>query len=546
MEITAIVFRIYRRWQTVQKKAFMKSLLIIFLVIYSVCRLYGQTTINSFTPDSGSVGTLITITGTNLSSPTSVTIGGKATIIVSNTETTLMAMVMPGTISGVISLTTTTGSASSASNFMVTSTSHPSLQQGGKLTGTDAVGDAFGDVNQGFSVSLSADGNTAIVGGIYDSGGFGAAWVYTRIGNTWTQQGSKLVGSGAKVTAFQGYSVSLSADGNTAIVGGPDDNLNVGAAWVFTRSGSTWTQQGSKLVGTGVIGSAGSHQGCSVSLSADGNTAIVGGYADNLGIGAAWVYTCSGNTWTQQGSKLVGTSVNGYAEQGFSVSLSADGNTAIVGGPYDNSNVGAAWVYTRTGSTWIQQGNKMVGTGAIGNAYQGTSVSLSADGNTAILGGSGDNSDIGAAWVFARNGSTWSQQGSKLVGTGASINSLQGRSVSLSADGSTAIMGGPDHNTYSSVGAAWIFTSTATHNTAVTNILAGMPNIFPNPTKGLVTLDIPDGKVTVLDMEGKVLYEKTLGKDKTIDLTKYNSGIYIFILKTKDAVYQYKIIKTRL
>jgi pimeloyl-ACP methyl ester carboxylesterase len=77
-------------------------------------------------------------------------------------------------------------------------------------------------------VSLSGDGNTAIVGGAKDNGGVGAAWVWTRSGGVWTQQGTKLVGSGA--------AVALSADGNTAIVGGANDNGGVGAAWVFAAS----------------------------------------------------------------------------------------------------------------------------------------------------------------------------------------------------------------------------------------------------------------------------------------------------------------------
>ena len=202
--------------------------------------------------------------------------------------------------------------------------------------------------------------------------------------------------------AGQGFSVALSADGNTAIVGGPYDNSNIGAAWVFTRSGGVWTQQGNKLVGTGAVGNAG--QGVSVALSADGNTAIVGGPGDNSDTGAAWVFTRSGGVWTQQGNKLVGTGAVGIADQGFSVALSADGNTAIVGGPVDNSSTGAAWVYTRSGGVWTQQGSKLVGTGAVGNAGQGYSVALSADGNTAIVGGLGDNSYTGAAWVFTRSG----------------------------------------------------------------------------------------------------------------------------------------------
>src|ERR1035441_9806790 len=105
--------------------------------------------------------------------------------------------------------------------------------------------------------------------------------------------------------------------------------------------------------------------------------------------------------FVQQGGKLVGTGAVGNASQGGSVALSADGNAAIVGGPSDNGGgVGAAWVYTRSGGVWSQQGSKLVGAGAVGSAWQGHSVALSADGNTAIVGGPNDNSDIGAGWAY--------------------------------------------------------------------------------------------------------------------------------------------------
>jgi hypothetical protein len=339
-------------------------------------------------------------------------------------------------------------------------------QQGPKLVGTDAVGAAV----QGFSVALSADGNTAIVGGPCDGrssttacdGAVGAAWVYTRNGGVWTQQGTKLVGTGAVgqngPPPEQGRSVSLSADGNTAIVGGPGDNSQAGVVWIFTLSNGVWAQQGTKLVGTDAVGNA--SQGFSVSLSADGNTAIVGGPGDNMGVGsvwagAAWVFTRSNGVWTQQGTKLVGTGAVGQAQQGSSVSLSADGNTAIVGGPGE----GAAWIYTRSNGVWTQQGDKLVGSGAGGG-----SVALSGDGNTAIVGGPGDNGNAGAAWVYIRSNGVWTQQGNTLVGTGAIGNALQGASVALSGDGNTAIVGGPQDNldptgiSGYAVGATWVFT----------------------------------------------------------------------------------------
>ena len=274
-----------------------------------------------------------------------------------------------------------------------------------------------------------------------------------------TQQGSKLVGTGGVGQAIQGTSVAVSADGNTAIVGGPEDNANTGAVWVFTRSGGVWTQQGDKLVGTGAVGHA--EQGFSVAVSGDGNTAIVGGWADTLSAlptprtGAAWVFTRSGGVWTQQGDKLVGTGAVLPTSQGYSVAVSEDGNTAIVGGPEDNGNTGAAWVFTRAGSVWTQQGDKLVGTGAVVYAGQGSSVAVSKDGDTAILGGWADNHNTGAVWVFTRSGGVWTQQGNKLVGKGRVGQATQGWSVAVSGDGNTAIAGGPSDN--NGAGAAWVF-----------------------------------------------------------------------------------------
>jgi hypothetical protein len=324
-------------------------------------------------------------------------------------------------------------------------------QQGPKLVGAGAVGSA----EQGLSVSLSADGNTAIVGGSTDTNNTGAAWVYARNAGVWTQQGAKLVGTGGVGQTLQGSSVSLSGDGNTAIVGGFGDNGAAGAAWVFTRSGVVWTQQGSKLVGTGASGFGG-EQGFSAALSADGNTAMLGAPGDSSS-GAAWVFTRSAGIWTQQGAKLVGTGiVGGGAGQGNAVFLSGDGNTAIVGGIFDNALSGAAWVFTRSGGVWTQQGPKLVGTGAMGFGLQGSSVSLSGDGNTALVGGPFDNSASGAAWVFNRSGSVWTQQGNKLVST---EGAMLGTSVGLAADGNTAIVGAPLEN---GLGAAWIYSALPT------------------------------------------------------------------------------------
>jgi hypothetical protein len=323
-------------------------------------------------------------------------------------------------------------------------------QQGTKLVGAGPTGSP----NQGSGVAVSADGSTLIVGGPRDAtSSRGAVWFFTRSGGVWSPQGNKLVGPGGTTFDTFGSSTALSADGNTALIGDPDNNSGFGAAWVFVRNGGTWTSQ-AKLVAN----SAG--LGASVALSADGNTALLGGNGDNNNLGAAWVFTRSNGTWTQQG-KLVPGDATGSAYVGSSVSLSADGNTAVIGGPFQQgaggaTNAGATWVFTRTAGAWAQYGNRLFGSGGTASPQQGKSVAISGDGQTILIGGPADGSagpDAGAAWVFVLSNAVWTQQ-EMLIGPGT-VPGNQGTAVSLSGDGNTALIGGPDDG--SNTGATWIW-----------------------------------------------------------------------------------------
>jgi hypothetical protein len=136
----------------------------------------------------------------------------------------------------------------------------------------------------------------------------------------------------------------MSGDGKTAIIGGPNHAANNGAAWVFVNNNGTWTQQAS-LQGTGFTSPA--LQGWSAALSIDGNTALVGGPGDGNGIGSAWTFTRSNGTWTQQ-REFGGTDPVGGPQRGYSVALSGDGNTILLGGPFDTGNqdgTGATWLF---------------------------------------------------------------------------------------------------------------------------------------------------------------------------------------------------------
>jgi hypothetical protein len=364
------------------------------------------------------------------------------------------------------------------------------IQQGAKLVGAGAAGSA----GQGTAVAISKDGNTAAVGGTHDNGNVGATWVYTRSGAAWSQQGVKLVGTGVSGATFQGGALSLSRDGSTLAVG----SGNGSGAWIFVRNGALWSQQ-ARVFGTGGISF--SSQGISVALSDDGNTLIMGGHQDNSLNGAIWVFTRSGSVWTQQGPKLVASDANGQALLGSSVAVSPDGNLAVAGGPFDQTGRGAAWVFARTLGVWAQQGSKIPG--GVSAASAGSSVAVSADGATVLLGALSDvgrvfvrsgatwvpqsptftttagsglqsaavalsadgdmalvaNADAGSVWAFTRRSGAWSQLG-PVVGASDALPSSAinlGGAVSVSADGNTAIFGGTSDN--NGIGAAWILTN---------------------------------------------------------------------------------------
>jgi len=282
---------------------------------------------------------------------------------------------------------------------------NPFTQQGEALRSAEVTEFSY----LGASTALSANGDIALVGAPFYKGGEGAAFVFVRSGSTWTQQ-ARLEGKEASKLAHVGNSVSLSASGETALVGAPENagpsEEFYGATYVFVREGGVWHEQ-AKLIATTGATTKGA-QGSSVSLSASGDTALVGAEKNEesggRAPGAAFVFTRSGSTWSQQGGAVIGKHPTGEVAEGESVALSEDGNTALIGGYRDNISLGAAWAFLRSGSTWSEQ-QKLVGTGSIeATAEQGWSVALSADGLTAISGAQGDHGEQGAAWVFTRAG----------------------------------------------------------------------------------------------------------------------------------------------
>jgi hypothetical protein len=312
----------------------------------------------------------------------------------------------------------------------------------------------IGNGNFGISVAVSGDGGTALVGASNDSGGIGGAWAFARSSGNWRQLGRKLVASGQLTTTGFGLRVALSADGNTALIGGPLESGGAGAARIFVRSGSGWRQT-AKLTPRGEAGRSGF--GESVALSGDSTVALVGAPTDALGAGAAWIFTRSGSTWTQS-SKLTGRGEVGPGRFGVSVALSTDGQIAAVGAPLDANSVGAMWTFVRSGTEWSPQGSKLTVKSGKSQAQFGSSVALSAKGTTALIGAPVDDADVGTAWVFTRSGSEWHQQGKALTTPDKPGTVQFGGSVALSGSGDTALVGGANDNGYVGTGGVWLFT----------------------------------------------------------------------------------------
>jgi hypothetical protein len=290
----------------------------------------------------------------------------------------------------------------------------------------------------GYSVALS--GSTAVVTAPGQNSSTGAVYVYVRSGSTWSQQATLTDPGGARGDQF-GYSVALS--GSTAVVGAPGTNSSTGAAYVFTRSGKTWSQQAS-LTDRG--GATGDDFGWSVALS--GSTAVVAAPGTNTATGAAYVFTRSGKTWSQQATL---TDPGGADDDTFGSSVALSGSTAVVGAIGPDSFTGAAYVFTRSGSTWTQQATLADPGGARGDQF-GYAVALS--GSTALVGAPGTSESAGAAYVFTESGGTWSQQPIPTAGGDGAPGGDIGYAVALS--GSTALVGAPGHD--SRAGTAYVFT----------------------------------------------------------------------------------------
>jgi|GEM_PF-1346552 len=307
-----------------------------------------------------------------------------------------------------------------------------------------AINDFFGD-----SVGISGD---TIVVGAEDHNSTGAAYVYVRSGTTWSLQ-QVLSASDGTSSDFFGSSVAISGD--TVVVGSPLHNGQKGAAYTYVRSGTSWTQQAEL---TASDRANGDYFGSSVAIS--GSTVVVGAQYHNNSAGAAYVFVQSGTTWSQQAEL---TASDGASNDLFGYSAAIDGSTLVIGAYGHNTGKGSAYIYTQSGATWSQQAEM---TASDGTFFDNFGYSVSISGNAVIVGAQENNNSTGAAYIYTRSGTTWSPQ-SKLTASDGTTTDNFGWSVGISGD--TVVVGAVNHN--GGNGAAYVqnwTTSTATVTVAVT------------------------------------------------------------------------------
>jgi hypothetical protein len=377
----------------------------------------------------------------------------------------------------------------------------------------------------GFAVTLSHDGNTLAAGAVYESSkspgvngpqndtslmNAGAVYVFTRAGTTWSQQ-AYVKASTPSASALFGNSLALSGDGNTLGVAAPGESSNAmgingvetdtsmpnaGAVYVFTRSGTSWSQQAyvkaSNTAANAQFGGASGFFGPTLALSGDGSTMAVGALGESSGAttingsqtdtsapsaGAVYVFSRAGTTWSQQAYVKAW---NARANASFGhPALSADGNLLAVGSNGESSaamtingdttdssspSAGAVYTFTRTGTTWTKDAYIKASNTRAGSAF-GVTTAVSSDGNTLAVGAhwetsaaSGLNGDqtnttsnnAGAAFVFKRAAGAWSQL-AYVKASNTTPGILFGDGIAISGD-ATALAVGAWHESSDALG----------------------------------------------------------------------------------------------
>ena len=328
-----------------------------------------------------------------------------------------------------------------------------------KLTAGDGLrGDEFG-------ISVAVDGNTAVIGAYQDDhtddddntiGNAGSAYVFTKVSGVWKQV-AKLTADDGAANDESGYSVAV--DGDTIVVGTHQNDADTndndeGAAYVFTKPASGWADmtQTAKLTAFGAA--AGDEFGISVAV--DGNTILVGAHQNDSDDGAAYVFTKPFTGWadSSETAKLIAS--DAAADDEFGTSVALDGDTAVIGARQDDDNgsqSGSAYVFTKVSGVWSQKAKLIASDGAANDEF---GISVAVDGDTAVIGARQGDTRNGAAYVFTKVSGVWSQKAKLTADDGAADDEF---GISVAVEGDTAVIGAYQDDDHGDLfGSAYVFT----------------------------------------------------------------------------------------
>ncbi len=310
---------------------------------------------------------------------------------------------------------------------------------------------------------MSSDGNTVAISAYQDDSSKGSVYVYTRSGTIWTFE-AKIIDPAGAINNYFGYSLNLSGDGNIIVIGAYGNAtiaLNAGCICIYTRSGTTWTFE-TRLTGSDTV--YGDLFGISVSISELGTTIVAGASGHDTGgdsAGAAYVFTGSGNNWTQQ-AKLMASDKLASDYFGRATTISADGNLIAISSFMDDTTLadtGSVYIFTRSGIVWSQVA-KLVPSDTILSHYFGQSVTVSRDGNVIAVCAYGDDTiadNAGAVYIYTNVLGTWTQT-NKLFAANLSATDYFGYSLALDQFGNTLAIGVPyDDDLGTNSGCGYIF-----------------------------------------------------------------------------------------
>ena len=328
-----------------------------------------------------------------------------------------------------------------------------------KLTAGDGLlGDLFG-------YSVAVDGNTAVIGAYQDDDASngddsGSAYVFTKVSGVWKQVAKLTADDGAANDEF-GYSVAV--DGDTIVVGARQDDTRNGAAYVFTEPSGGWADmtQTAKLTAFG--GAADDEFGISVAV--DGDTILVGAHQNDSNKGAAYIFTKFGGVWGNapvSGNHRVETAklvaADAAANDEFGISVAVEGDTAVIGARQDDARNGSAYVFTKVSGVWSQEAKLTASEGAADDEF---GISVAVNGDTVVVGARQDDTSNGAAYVFTEVSGVWKHV-AKLTADDGAVNDEFG--ISVAVDGDTIVVGAHQNDADTNnndEGAAYLFTEPA-------------------------------------------------------------------------------------